>query len=483
MSKNLLLYWLIVAFVPIAVFANNEAYFETSTMFDASILRESAVVRDMYLRASDTQDWVSLIDLLIDDVEDKKTKRWIVEHYCETLLWRREASTGNITDTSVFTLYRDEAWFRLDPRISLFMYTLCVNIDEAWAGNKFATYTYQKKDYHDEVFDEIVYSEPVDRSVEPVMFSEMIIPEPTDLNAIRWIPEQDRLDSDAAFSPCDPAWTMQWCDFATVLPRMFRTIMNDYINLKQAAVMGYTRSSSSESDELGDQDINLAIEQFSISHFWNPTNSTEPCNEAGYHYLSNEKSSGESTNHCYHPETYDLMKKNIESVDRLVRKTQIIDGSVVMKMNCESDWYLWDPKNTMHACAFSNFGNRPWVSDRQSLYNLMLNEYMRYSMFINYYTWRQTVEWVYQPLRRWSLLYSYQKAQQDAVSLAFERDIAKSAMYQSIRLLKNLATWYPVYIWLEAYKEDIVRYKWNLANLYTPFNQMYHTFQNVQNEK
>ena len=113
----------------------------------------------------------------------------------------------------------------------------------------------------------------------------------------------------------------------------------------------------------------------------------------------------------------------------------------------------------------------------------MLNEYMRYSMFINYYTWRQTVEWVYQPLRRWSLLYSYQKAQQDAVSLAFERDIAKSAMYQSIRLLKNLATWYPVYIWLEAYKEDIVRYKWNLANLYTPFNQMYHTFQNVQNEK
>ena len=437
--------------------------------------KNSSTVREARLTQNPPW-WSSLVDTLFVRSLDRETKRNLLEHYCDTLLWTVPAPDWNITDNSMFTLYRDEEAFRFDPRTSIFVYTLCVNIDEAWDGVTYDTnYTYSKRDYDKDIFNELTYTLWTSKSLQPVAVRDLVSIEKDDLNRAWWIPDQQRLDDEWTFHPCNPKTNMQGCKFSTLMPQLFRTIMNDYTNLKQASVMGYKRQEQSEWDALQSTDIPFAITSFARSHFWNLNDQKEPCDDPKRTYLSDSLVSGKS-DHCYHPATYELVAKNIESVDRLVRKTDILNWPQVMKQFCDTK----APRNTIHGCAFSSFGDQPGISDRQSTYNVYLNEYLWYSMFINYYLWQITSTWTYSSLQQWNLYDNYLNQQRDWAALSSELAIAKDSLNQSIRLLKNLQTRYPVYIWMEAYKEDVIRYKEQLTNLYTPFNQLYDTFRNVQ---
>jgi hypothetical protein len=75
------------------------------------------------LSLQETKDLTSLVDLLYEKQDTRALRRNIILHYCDTMLGTREGENAK-------TIARDKGSYRYDPKQSLFMYGLCVHIDE-----------------------------------------------------------------------------------------------------------------------------------------------------------------------------------------------------------------------------------------------------------------------------------------------------------------------------------------------------------------
>lgn len=102
---------------------------------------------------------------------------------------------------------------------------------------------------------------------------EPLLKKDVDLNAIREIPAQPALDGKTAYTPCNPAESMQACQFSRFLPRIRKTIMNDYSNLRLGSLYGYkfvtapAANSSSSSPEVDPEELKKAVRAFSDAYF------------------------------------------------------------------------------------------------------------------------------------------------------------------------------------------------------------------------
>ena len=77
-------------------------------------------------------------------------KRSLILHYCDTLFQKEHAKDGN----KILISYADYIY---DPRQSLFVYSLCVNIDELSNGRNILNEKYVYRNYKRE-FDTISYT-------------------------------------------------------------------------------------------------------------------------------------------------------------------------------------------------------------------------------------------------------------------------------------------------------------------------------------
>lgn len=430
---------------------------------------------------SETVDGESLIDVLIVDQELTKRRRWIILHYCDSILKKKAVVDPDDKDLKEY--WFDIDTYKYDPRQSLFIYALCVNIDEEskWREISWEEHIYRN---YKEVYEEVEYSEswvPVKLDVTKMRKDDI------KLNELREIPEQVSLNAESAYSSCDPVKTMQSCNISSIAPVIFKNIMNEYSNIKLAAIYWYKTEWDSDSEKLDE-----AVKKFANNYFGDPQDPNAPCWEEWMTYLHKDDSTWKAK-HCNHPETHKELEETIKSAQRLIEKLKYLDHEKIMdpfddpeKSNnlaeyCNDDEEKWtSPKHLLHACWFTNRWDISFKSDRQTFYNLYANELMWYNLFVDYYANRITSSTAYSPLRLWSISATYRRNQKEVNNLWYEKWIAQQATFQSLRMLTNVYTTFPSYIALKAYQEDLLNYRETLAKTYTPVHQLYYTTRNVQ---
>jgi hypothetical protein len=428
-----------------------------------------------------TNAWDSLVDVLIRQQETTWWRRWIILHFCDAVLRTRSKIDSNAVDLPRFWFDIDN--FKYDPRQSLIMYTLCVNLDETSQWRKILWIDYQYRNYK-EIFEEVEYPEsrqPVSLDVTRMWKDDI------EHNQVWGIPRQSALDWWTAFSWCNPAHTMQACDFSWLMPRIFKNIMNDYTNIKTASIYWYMFQFDEDPEWL-----DKAVTAFSHSYFKDPISLNAPCNYRDMPYLSNTSTEGMSRQ-CSHPETRKLLENYIKSAESFIEMLKFLDHEWIMDPfddhdaskhvadYCNNTNNRWtSPKHLLHACAFSNWWDVSFDSDRIAYKNLLANELMRYSLFLDYYSNRIITNSWYAPARIWSVELVLRQNLKEVKNIWFEKVLAQSAISTSLRMLTNLAVSFPSYIALKAYEEDILNYRDVLVQTYTPAHQLFYTFRNVQ---
>ncbi len=418
-----------------------------------------------------SHDGTTMTDLLLNQQETTNTRLWLINHYCDTLLHTRK-QVGGEHDMTVREVNHE--WYRYDPRQSLFMYVLCVGVDEKNNGRKIAGEPYKYRNYK-KVFESISYEDDGGK-IAPPKITDILRDERTtkfDFNKVRWLADQSTLDADDNDGEeCDPATTMQGCQFTEFAPKIFNTIMNDYGNLKLAAIYGYIYGDSEEQ-------VDKSIEAFSNAYFGvdKEIDKDGPCNDLSVIYLSNQELEWDKKQ-CQHPKTYSMLKQTLLSAKRLAEDTVLLDPKKLLEEGTCDDRY--NTTNNLLKCSLSNRGESFTTSDMSTFQNLLLNEVMYYHLFLSYYGGEISANPKYNPLSIWSFSFSAERNQKEIGQITREQYLSFQAMDQMRRLLAHMYTTYPVHIWLMAYLEDLLIYRSVLIKLRTPTDQLYYTRRNAQ---
>jgi len=113
----------------------------------------------------------SIVNLLLNKQETSDKRKWLIFHFCDTLLWTRD-------DVNMAYGCFEHDNFRYDARQSLFMYTLCVNTDEKNATVNDTVFAYRN---YKEAFNEVSYKDAA------TSFSlDAYIEEDLDINTLWW---------------------------------------------------------------------------------------------------------------------------------------------------------------------------------------------------------------------------------------------------------------------------------------------------------
>ncbi|USN55736.1 MAG: hypothetical protein H6765_03995 [Candidatus Peribacteria bacterium] len=263
---------------------------------------------------------------------------------------------------------------------------------------------------------------------------------------------------------------MNGCHLSSVLPVIFKHVMNDISNVKLATLYGATEGTKNEERE-------KAIREFATSYFGEyPIGEGDgmiPCRDPDTHYLSPKVLEGDQK-HCSHPKTYKLVDEVIKSAHGLLTDNIFLDGPKVIKETCE------DPKDNLFACAFSNYGEYFAESDWNTFQNLYLNELMFYRLFADYYSNQIRFNTKYAPISNKPVSDIDQLIQEEVANMFLETQISQQAVSQMMRMLTQVASTYPLHVALMAYLEDLINYRRTLINIYTPINQLFYTWRNAQ---
>lgn len=415
-----------------------------------------------------THAGTTMADLLLNQQETTSTRLWLINHYCDTLLQKRKDMWW---ENEMNVWYVDHQGYRYDPRQSLFMFVLCVGIDEKNNGKKIAGNDYKYRNYKEE-FDTISY----EWTIQAPKINDFLKDEWTstyDFNEVRWLPDQSALDADDNDGEeCDPSTTMQGCQFTEFAPRIFNAIMNDYSNLKLASIYGYSYGDTPEA-------IEKSIQDFANSYFGvDPEIDKDwPCNDSSIHYLWNKNLEWDKQ-HCAHPKTYSMVEQTLLSAQRLTQDTVLIDGKKLLESGECDDRY--STQNNLFRCALVSRGESFATTDMQTFENLLLNEMMYYHLFLSYYGGEIAWNPRYNPLTVGSFSFSAQRNEKEVGQIVREQYLSTQAIAHMRRLLAHVYTTYPVHVWLMAYMEDLLMYRSVLLRLRTPTNQLYYTWRNAQ---
>lgn len=435
---------------PIQVFAQTDPALMDSSM------------REFMLQES--RDGKSMVDLLYIKQESTALRRNIILHFCDTFLQTRD-------DENMEQFAWDTRGYRYDPRQSLFMFGMCVLVDEVSNGREIVKEQYRYRNYK-EVFEQVKYTNWPQQDINEYWKTEKPLP---DLLAdLRWIPIQPLLDGQTAYTPCNPATSMQNCRFSRFAPTIFSNIMNEYSNIKLATIYGFRYPLIEWEDAL-----TLAIDDFNASYFGDLLDPQTPCNEQWVGYISEWPLVGDRA-HCLHPMTYKELEETIKSAASIMEKLKFLDAEVLFSVEDNAACDYENPKASLLRCSAGNRWDISVDSDRQSFYNLYLNEIMWYNLFLDYYMNLIQENNAYSPLTFGALSYTYQQNEKEVKTIAYEKSLSQQAAFQTMRMLSNLYTTYPVYIALRAYREDLLQYRKNIAKVFTPMDQLYFKLRNVQ---
>lgn len=380
------------------------------------------------------------IDLLINHPPEDKTRRGMILHFCDVVL--DVYKDGKLAQPSFS--YGNMSY---DPKKSLFVYALCVNMDKAPEHSSYKD-AFKPTDGFD--------------------IQKLIKQDITDLNDIRNIPSQDTLDGGSSYHGCNPKTSMGDCNFTNFLPDIYSTIMNDLSNLKLASIYGY------KYDHNKKEDREKAIADFAHTFFHDPEHPEIACNDKATHYINKEQLSDGKSEHCSHPKTYQYLDEMIKSAWAVVKKTAYLDGKSIMESACE------DPNKNPLLCAMSSTGFTFVAWSRNSFQNVLLNEQMFYNLFLWYYQGLIDQSINYEALNFKRIGSNTERETFESSTISQEQAFAQQGMYQMLRQLENLYATFPIHIGLLSYYEDLVYFRKRITTLYTPLHQLYYEFRNAQ---
>lgn len=228
---------------------------------------------------------------------------------------------------------------------------------------------------------------------------------------------------------------------------LFNTIMNDYFDIFLARI--YTQNP-----------VMISNKYFNL--LWADTQCAEKKEDNCYIWPTN------SWQHNYrsHPKTKKILEDYNKKWKKLLNKIKLLNKDRI-------------EDNTYFAEAFewvSNDKNYNMDTQLVSFQKVVINELMRYSLFINYYN-----NYISSPqLQPISLDYIKWYNTQEISDSVNALKYAEKTIFRTMSSLKNIYLSFPIHIWMIAYQEDIWNLMKSLKKIYTPLHQMYYKYQKVQ---
>jgi hypothetical protein len=459
MKKRLLWLWVIAS----AIYLSTIDSVVVAQWSMACIIWDKQTIAQRYIGTVTLND-KTLADLLIVDRSYPKERFAIVTQFCDTILWLKPPAKGNLSNICF-----ENDGFLYDPRQSLFVYSLCTNMD------KRSDIPQHIGKYKDHFW--ILYP---DRDA-PVDIREFV--QDVDMNTLWWIPQQWTLDNPLIKHTCDPKWPlgkndMQSCNFSRIIANIIETVLNEYTNFWTAAIYGFRYGPEEEQRE-------KAIKEFVERHFnGDITDPNSPCNDPDIQYIQKSPSTFEGDKaHCWHPKTYKMLDDTIKWAYNLIKNAKIIDKKKVYETLCTLSTQGNAPQS-LHACALMPYGTVFSATSREAFKNLMLNELFYYELFIDFYTSSLSYSLHYVPTINQNLALLLQQNNNEVRVTLQDKQLMRNAVMQTTRLLWQLQALYPIHIWLSAYYEDLITYRDNLVAVYTPLHQLFTSLlRNAQEKK
>lgn len=98
------------------------------------------------------------------------------------------------------------------------------------------------------------------------------------------------------------------------------------------------------------------------------------------------------------------------------------------------------------ACGFAVHGNAALRDDMKVFQNMLLNELLRYKLFITYYTQQTIYDPSYNMLTIGSATFSYRRSVNESITMDYEQQLASQAIDQTMRMLHQVGVYYPIHV-------------------------------------
>ncbi len=329
--------------------------------------------------------------------------KWMIQTYCDVVF----ASSWFTQDGFVYS-----------ARQSSFVYLLCQNVDRSAPSRSI----------------QLGDGSSIKANIIKTILSD---PSFQDTHMLAW--ENNKMDF------CSPRTPMNQCNVAKQVAKLFNMIINDYVNLKQPNLYGYTPW----------EDPETAANIFSATYF----NGLKICST--------------DTERVY-PDTCKTLKKYMKDAEKTIADVKTFKASELTKKPSAGVCDPFSPVYNLLNCWL--YGDTQ--NSLQQFLNLSYNELFYYRLFAQYYTWMLATNakvMLKIPVKEVS-------AEVFTRTKNMNNELIRSqwALSLSLRMLREFYTSFPLHIGFLMYHEDIMNLARPLGTLYTPLSQFYSTFQHVQ---
>lgn len=241
---------------------------------------------------------------------------------------------------------------------------------------------------------------------------------------------------------------MNGCDFSQQLPKMFDEIINDYFNIKQADLYWVDILSDGITSE--DRANNFSRANFVWLELCDPESE-------------------------YYGDTCKYLTNYMKDVKKLLTKTKVVDVKRLSK-NKSKDMCTKDWENNILYCGLL------WddIISKKSFLNVIYNEYLRYRLFISYYSYGLSVEHNYSELTDGNTLDQLDRNREKIYGFQEQIFRTRQAVTTAFRSLSEISSSFAVHVGFLMYHEDAKMFMKKLSKLYPPIMTLYDKLRNVQ---
>lgn len=241
------------------------------------------------------------------------------------------------------------------------------------------------------------------------------------------------------------------CNFSKYIPKLFNMIINDYVNLKQPNLYGFSTTQ--------DGDLKTSANIFSQSYF----NGLQICGV-------DDK----------YPKTCKQLTSYIKTAQKTLAAVEIFRTQKILEAidpkTCDST-----PTNKKYSLLICGLYANTWES-LQKFTNLVYNELFYYRLFMTYYTTRiQYNSTNLLKLNNASLVTS-EEIYTRISTFTNEFTRSQQALSMTLRMLRDLYAAFPLHIGFLMYEEDLQSLERPFGQIFTSISQLYYTLQHVQNK-
>ncbi len=244
---------------------------------------------------------------------------------------------------------------------------------------------------------------------------------------------------------------------------IFNNLVNDYFNLKLATLFS----------DINWQDIETSVKIFSDKYFgsWQ-----DLWCEWGF-YLDNEfrfpDSILDKKSICGHPLTYRYLVN-------FLKEYNLVGFNLALIKN---NYKEIDCKIIQNAFSKVELNN---TNDMLNFYNLLINEYFWYSLYLNVYKYVLNAKALWISFNSEQIYYNtdFSTVSSDYVDKIKKIDtyliLTRKSINYSIRIINNIYWTFPLHVALLSYFEDLVYFRKYFVTIFTPFHQLYYKLRNVE---